>query len=414
MKERMKTILYKIFRQNLLLKIVSVLFAIILWNYVIVETNPLREKTFSEVPVKIQGEAELRERGLAIREDLTKLVASGKVTVNVRNDLFNDLTRERISLNLDLSTVTSVGEQKVNLTCTTSYGTVKAVTPGEVTVTVEELVTRTVPVRLRQIGTLQSNYWIRTITAEPEQIVLTGAKSDLETVEEALVDVDITSVTETREKSLTYELKDAGGDTISAASIRSDVSAVKVNIEAYSTKELPINKDSLTVGEVAQGYEITDVAVLPETLVVAGPKTVLDGMESLQLEQVNVAGLNQSVNQSCGVEIPDGVMLMDAAPINVAITIEEKREEITYDMPVNVENLQSGLTAKAVPASTEVTFTVPYSMVNRIRPSYIRLYVDVAHLGAGSSTVPVKWYIADDVDIQDIRVKTEKVEVIVE
>ena len=39
------------FRKNLLLKIVSVLFAVILWSYVMVETNPVREKTVNNVEI---------------------------------------------------------------------------------------------------------------------------------------------------------------------------------------------------------------------------------------------------------------------------------------------------------------------------------------------------------------------------
>ena len=57
------------FTKNLALKIVSLLFAMLIWGYVMVEVNPKRVKTITDVPISFSGESSLHDRGLAVRGD---------------------------------------------------------------------------------------------------------------------------------------------------------------------------------------------------------------------------------------------------------------------------------------------------------------------------------------------------------
>ena len=54
---------------NLVLKILSLIFAVILWNFVITETNPARTKNIAEITVTANGADELASRGLIPRDD---------------------------------------------------------------------------------------------------------------------------------------------------------------------------------------------------------------------------------------------------------------------------------------------------------------------------------------------------------
>ena len=57
--EASKKIFSRLFGRNLLLKILSLLFAILLWGYVIAEVNPTRTKILTDVNVSFEGEADL-------------------------------------------------------------------------------------------------------------------------------------------------------------------------------------------------------------------------------------------------------------------------------------------------------------------------------------------------------------------
>ena len=53
------------FTKNLALKIVSLLFAMLIWGYVMVEVNPKRVKTITDVPVSFTVESSQQDRCLS-------------------------------------------------------------------------------------------------------------------------------------------------------------------------------------------------------------------------------------------------------------------------------------------------------------------------------------------------------------
>ena len=66
-KERILAALKRFFTKNLSVKIVALLFAMILWGYVLTDLNPYRVKTLSNVTTSFDGEAELMGQGLCVR-----------------------------------------------------------------------------------------------------------------------------------------------------------------------------------------------------------------------------------------------------------------------------------------------------------------------------------------------------------
>ena len=56
------------FTNNLTLKLLSVVFAIILWSFTITRTNPQRTKRISDVPITAVGLASLESNGLTLRD----------------------------------------------------------------------------------------------------------------------------------------------------------------------------------------------------------------------------------------------------------------------------------------------------------------------------------------------------------
>ena len=72
------------FTKNLALKIVSLLFAMLIWGYVMVEVNPKRVKTITDVPISFSGESSLHDRGLAVRGDRDDILGNATVRVKVQ------------------------------------------------------------------------------------------------------------------------------------------------------------------------------------------------------------------------------------------------------------------------------------------------------------------------------------------
>ena len=66
--------LLRFIKTNIPLKIVSVLFAFIIWSYVLAGENPIRELSLPDVPVMYEGAEELEARDLMINEEQSSYV----------------------------------------------------------------------------------------------------------------------------------------------------------------------------------------------------------------------------------------------------------------------------------------------------------------------------------------------------
>ena len=92
-------------RSNLSLKLVSLIFAFLIWTFVLSETNPVRDKAFENVSVTVTGEQTLAENGLVIIGNWTDKIKNLRIDTEIlRNDYFR-VTADDFKVTLDLSSI---------------------------------------------------------------------------------------------------------------------------------------------------------------------------------------------------------------------------------------------------------------------------------------------------------------------
>ena len=102
----------RLLKNNLSLKIISVIVAIILWLYAVSELNPETTKPIYDIPVEIINMDVLNEKNLTLAEEPEK-----SITVRIRG-LANDIRKVNTSTLkavLDLSEIDWTGSQMVTL-----------------------------------------------------------------------------------------------------------------------------------------------------------------------------------------------------------------------------------------------------------------------------------------------------------
>ena len=162
---------------NLVLKILSLIFAVILWNFVITETNPARTKNIAEITVTANGADELASRGLIPRDDLSANPITVTVKVSVAHSDYKFINENTISASIDLTKVTKEGANSLPVIISfNNIGDVSlvSVTPASVNLTIDKLVSKDVPVSIRTANELASNL-ISLQPEYPETVSITGA-----------------------------------------------------------------------------------------------------------------------------------------------------------------------------------------------------------------------------------------------
>ena len=178
------------FTRNLGLKIVALVFALLLWAYVLVALNPVRTKSINGVTITLEGYTDLLSRNLIlVNSDL----GLADVEVSATITKHSDLDASRVNARASLGTISAAGTYRLPLSVTvqSNLGSVVNVNPRYVTLEVDNLILKTVPVKLELVGTLPEGYEI-TGESMANTITIEGAARYIDPAVRAVATVDHT------------------------------------------------------------------------------------------------------------------------------------------------------------------------------------------------------------------------------
>ena len=366
------------FTKNLALKIVSLLFAMLIWGYVMVEVNPKRVKTITDVPVSFSGESSLHDRGLAVRGDRDDILRNVTVRVKVQLTDYTGLDASDISASVSLRPVNKADTYKLKIDATSSLGTVENVSPSEITIEVDELATMLVPIDVEYSGELPEGYWKSEPTLASQSIKVSGPRDDVSTISKAICTINLEDRTTSYNEAILLKYVDKNGDEIDTALFLDTLPSVVVKMDVLRIVELPINAAEAVLGADAlpANYEVYDVVATPPTVRVVGSESALSGLTGIQIENIDVSGSSSSVQQNIEITAPEGTTLLDDPNITVYVGIREKQDSVQFKgVPVETKGLAKKLTAELSAAECDVNITGRTSLMKLLQRKDVSVYV---------------------------------------
>lgn len=381
------------FRKNLMLKIVSVLFAIILWSYVMVETNPVRDKTVNNVEVTFTGIQELEENGFAVVGNLDSLLETVSVQVTAQRSELENVSSETLKATVDLSKITSAGSHELKVSAYSTFGLVSdmKITPSTVKVETDDFLAKSVPVEYEIIGDVASDLYIGEPTLSPDVIQISGAKKEVDKVAKATVRLSGPDITESINQSYRPVLMAEDGSIIDQEESGIDVMSVIVRMDVLPKKAVPINTSNLVIGtdKLKNGYEVKSITVNPSSVEIAGAQALLDQITSIEAETINVEGENKNVIETVRLKPVEGITVIGGiSEVEVVVNIDQiQRTETITDKQISVVNKTRGTTVQVEPESVDVAITAGVNTLEQIDKSDFDVYVDVEGLEKGTHRV---------------------------
>lgn len=375
------------FTKNLALKIVSLLFAMLIWGYVMVEVNPKRVKTITDVPISFSGESSLHDRGLAVRGDRDDILRNVTVRVKVQLTDYTGLDASDISASISLRPVNKADTYKLKIDATSSLGTVENVSPSEISIEVDELATMLVPIDVEYSGELPDGYWKSEPTLASQSIKVSGPRDDVSTISKAICTIDLENRTTSYNEAILLKYVDKNGDEIDTALFLDTLPSVVVKMDVMRIVELPINAADAVLGADAlpANYEVYDVVATPPTVRVVGSENALSGLTGIKIENIDVSGSTSSVQQNVVITAPDGTTLLDDPNITVYVGIREKQDSAQFKgVPIETKGLGKKLTAELSATECEVNITGRTSLMKLLQRKDVSVYVDLTGLTAGT------------------------------
>ena len=379
----------------------SLLTAVVFWSILVASDGTLtREKTFQNVAVSVTGESTLKSRGYIVMDDLDSLISGVKLTVEVTQSNYSRVSGTSYNPHIDLTQVTGEGENVLNVAFSSQlYGPVVSCEPSSVRVNVERYITRRVPVVLETSGGLPG-YYLDSAKTDPTMLSVSGPQSLVSQVARAVASIDVSLLSGERRSdrnSVQIRLQDAAGNTVESDLIEITnqtvlTDTVVVETELVPMREVPLEVESLVTGEPAEGYELLEVTVSQESLLIAAADEVLDAITVLTTDQpLSIEGATQDVTGTVRLRRPTGIE--NTVPYDVTVTArigEMTAQRTLRQVQVEVDGLDDSLRASLSREKQTVQLTGPYTFIEGLQAGDVRLFVDVNGLGEGTHVVPVQ------------------------
>ncbi len=155
----------------------------------------------------------------------------------------------------------------------------------------------------------------------------------------------------------------------------------RINLRLDRTTQKIVQIEPVVQGQPAAGYEVTQVASMPQQVLIAGPESRVDRVKSVATEPVDIEGQTKSVSQEVYLNLSDPRLRIERSSAMIVVTIEEQRRKVELiHVPVKVvpENSQVRLSRRSV----TVEGTLPVSYKVDPKSTELAAVIDVAGLPA--------------------------------
>ena len=377
------------FTKNLGIKISAVVFAILLWAYVLVVLNPVRTKLIDKVPISLEGYNDLLSRNLIlVEQDL------GQASVSIEAAITShaSLDASRINCRASLSTITGPGTYRLTVSATTqgNLGTVSKVSPSIVEVEVDKLIKKDIPVKVTYgESKLPEGYEILSENYSTS-ISVEGAARFVESAVRAEAVLDLTDKTKDIRESVKVIFYDAEGQEVNVVTRTGETPSISVYVSISAVKKVPVQPQLNLPDE--EYYDLAWTCI-PDTVTIYGDMSVLDGIDEILTEDM-VLDEKLSVQTVEGqLVLPEGVSLKSgqSTQVKVTVTITEKEEDKELIIPVQYLNMPDGFhLAENVPSSVTVIAHGTKKQLSQLGVENIQATVDLTGRAPGiHEVIPV-------------------------
>ncbi len=300
-------------KENLLARIICLLVACGLWVYVMTDQNPIIERS-----------VEVRLQQVNLPDNMMVFNAPDKILVKVRGartQLSGDNIDGLVSASVNLKNVTE-GQQSLPVTVTYSGGEVVSVTPKDVSVYVDTVSEKQVPVTTRIVGAVTGDMTLGNSTITPEHVIVRGATHRIDKVNRVVAPVDVTERTGAfQTESELVAVSDDGYDIPNMKIIPERVLVEATMVSQMHSTDLPVKL--VLSGTLPDGVVVTKTELVPASIHITAPPSVLKDLKDVKTKPVDVSSLDGSSVVAAELELPEKV-LPEVRTVQIKFSVERR------------------------------------------------------------------------------------------
>jgi len=371
--------------KNLGTLLVAFLLALAVWVSAVLSADPNVERDLARpVPIEYVG----KDPGLKVMGNVPGEV---NLTLMAPQSVWEELDKQvdSVSAWVDLSNL-GPGEFEVPVQVQIRQSLVRRVNqdPEKLQILLESLVSQSLPVTLVISGEPPMGYKSENPQLDPSSVTISGPVSQVSKVKEARILMNIDGATQTITQTLTIVPVDENSRTVTGIAVSPNSITVTQPVNLLGGYRNVIVK-VVTEGNVASGYRLTNYFVSPSSVIVfsSDPRLVNALPGYIETQSLDLTNTDDDFEALLELNLPAGVSAVTDSKVLVQVSIAAIESSMTISLPVEMIGLAPGLEGQVAPATVDVIIAGPVPVLNDLKPSDIRVKVDLAGYGVGAHQV---------------------------
>ncbi|PDZ65095.1 CdaR family protein [Bacillus thuringiensis] len=274
------------------------------------------------------------------------------------------------------------------------------VQPSTIKVTLHEKARKYVHVdlKLSNEDQMPAGATLEKSSIKPDTVEVVGTKEEIESISSAKAYVDLKGVNKTVTKTPEVTLYNKEGKRLNVRTSPSKIS-VTLNVATQTTannteKTVPVTYTKK--GSLAEGLAVTNISVEPREVTIAGPKDILDNIQSLEGVEVDLSQLTESTTFDASVLLPKGVTSAKPNQVKVSVGVQKTKQTKTKTIdgiPIQKNGLSKDVTAQLIwPQDGKISVDISgeASIVDKITAAQITAVINLQNVSSGTKDISIQ------------------------
>ena len=389
-------------------KIISLIFAIVFWVYVMDQVNPEIIKEYDDIRVEIVGAEQISTEGLILMNNEEHLVT---VTVEGRrNDLLN------FDENYLLITADVRGYKKglnnvpIEKRVLVDNVVISDISKSDIKIQLDQIISIPKPIDIVANGTAVSGYELGPIEKDKMDIVVSGPETLVNRVVNLHGELNISEIQNDFTTEISIVPVDYEGNQVSGVELLQTSVQCFIGVQKLRTLSIVAN----FTGQVQEGYQLIDIPLNPTSVVVRGKPEVVNNMNNVLTSKIELSEITERYRTELGLILPEGVdtPFMDK-PVQAEVIVEKiETKEFIFDLnEIGFANLNDIYSIKVLnsPGTLDVSLKDISSKLDLVNRNDIQLEIDLEGLDEGIHELPID--IITESKIKEISLNRETINI---
>lgn len=407
--KKMLTKLKMSLTNNIGLKFLAVLIALVLWLAIVNVNDPEKTITVSNIPISVTNESAITSRDMVYNVKSEQYL---NITVSGKRSIVSNLSAEDFRATASLKELSKVNSIPVDVTTkNASLGrkiTIVKQSAQTILVDVENVEEKDfTDLVVEYTGKVADGYVAGLSSMSTDEVTVKAPTSIIDKIKKVAVRCSLDGTNTNISKKCPVILYDKNDKEIKSDEIELSDKKIRVNVNVLRAKQVPIstiNKDKL--GKPADGYVVDDVILSSDSITVYGSEESLDSIESLDIQDdIDVSDAKGDVTQNIDVtgKLPKGLSVSGESTITVKVVIKKLiTRTFEYDASeVSLNDLSSDLDVQLVTKKVKVTLQGEEEVISQLTKDDMVISADLGKVKEGTTTVHVDVAVPDNTTLMN-------------